>query len=318
MAGARGRPGGGAARLPADPRPPVVHGADVRRPHLPHLVLARRGGGSRDGALRRLVGHGPLHRHRRVPDHVRGPVPRREAERADRPRAVAGALLLAGRRPPRRGARPSRGARLRPRGARARAPPVRGRVRADPAAGRLPRDPDGDALDVLRRPRPDPGGAARERPRHRGQRGARLPPHLRQRRFPRDGRHRRGPGHDPLAGGGVPRLPRRHPQARVPARLQDPRRLAPGARARAPARALRSADGPAVLAGDPGVRRVPGDRGTDRHARAGGERDRLQPQHDRVRAHGRPRDRGVLARRAVPRGGPAGGRGARRALGARR
>ena len=96
-------------------------------------------------------------------------------------------------------------------------------------------------------------------------------------------------------------------KARVPEGVPHPRGLAAGAGARPAARPVRHADGAAVLPRGRGLRGVHGDRGADRHARAGGERHRLQPEHDRVHAHGGPRDRGVLARRAAT-SGPTGRR----------
>ena len=105
--------------------------------------------------------------------------------------------------------------------------------------------------------------------------------------------------------------------APAPRGVRDARRLAARAVAHRAALPLRDADGPAVLARGRGVRPVHGDRGPHRHARAGGERDRVQPEHDRLLPDGRPRDRGLVARRTLPRVGPAGRGRAGRGLGLR-
>ena len=85
-------------------------------------------------------------------------------------------------------------------------------------------------------------------------------------------------------------------------------------RALLPPPPLRPAHGPAVLAGGPRLRPLHDDRGPHRHGRAGRERHRLQPEHDRLHADDRARHRRVVAGGTPPRGGRARGGGAHGAL----
>ena len=100
----------------------------------------------------------PLHRDRRVPDDLRGAVPRRRVGRERIGPAMwqgiyfsigAGLLVAA--------LSPLAGPGVRSRRPRPGAAGVRGRVRAGPDAGGLPGDPHGDPVHLLRRAGPDAG-----------------------------------------------------------------------------------------------------------------------------------------------------------------
>ena len=130
--------------------------------------------------------------------------------------------------------------------------------------------------------------------------------------LPALGRGRRGLVHGGRAGPGRDDLRRPDPAPVLPPRLRHAVGLALRSRPLPAPAALRPAQRPAVLAGDPRLRDLHDDRRPHRHRAPGRLRDHVQPEHDRVHADARAGGGGERGGGAIPRG-----RSARRSRSAR-